>query len=172
MVAPLVWLTANSDNLLRNLIMTILALTAATTPFCDAEFLNGVGVPVLASAGTSMAANTGFTFPWVQGTLLYFVGATSNTVTLTMVNPNNSTAASNAPVNPVTASLTATVAYYFGPISSTFANGSTGLVTVNVTGTVTGCRVGVYLMSGAFGTGTTGASHNPFQMNVSGVADY
>lgn len=152
--------------------MTILALSAASTVFTDVEFLNGVAVPVLASAGTALVANTGFTFPWVQGTLLYFVSASSNTVTLTLVNPNTATAASNAPVSPVTASLTATVAYYFGPISSTFASGTTGLVTVNITGTPTGCRAGVYLMPGTFGTGPTGAIHNPFQMNVSGVADY
>jgi hypothetical protein len=147
--------------------MALLALSAATTSISDPEWLNGAATPVLASAGTSIASNTGFTFPWVQGTLVYAVGATSNTVTLTLVNPNTATAASNAPTSPVSGSLTATVAYLFGPISSTFMSGSTGLCTVNITGTVAGMRVGVYLLPVA-----TSASHSPFDMNVSGVTDY
>ncbi len=141
--------------------MSVVALSAASVFISDPQFLNGVGVPVIASAGSLLTGNTGFTFPWAQGIMVYYVGATSNTTTLTMVNPNN------AALNVTTASLAQALAFMFGPIPSTFCNGSTGLVSVNVTGLITGARAGVYLMPNF-----TGGYHSPFDMTVSGVSDY
>src|SRR5271157_5842797 len=101
----------------ENIDMSVVALSAASVFISDPQFLNGVGVPVIASAGSLLNGNTGFTFPWAAGVMVYYVGATSNTTTLTMVNPNNSA------LNVTTASLTAAIAYMFGPISSTFCSG-------------------------------------------------
>jgi len=120
----------------------------------DAQLNAGVGVPVIASAGSLLNGNTGFTAPWAPGLIIYIVGATSNTVTATFVGVG----APGAP-SVTTAALTAAIAYYFGPIPIGYMN-SSGLVAVNVTGTITGARAGVYLMPAY-----AGALHNPFEVN-------
>lgn len=138
--------------------MTTLAIGGVSTVMVsDAEILNGAVIPT----GTSAAANTTFTFIWSQGVCLYAVGATSNTITLTFVNPVNSA------LNWTTGSLTAATGYWFGPFSSAFMVGSTGLITFTSTGTITGAKFAVATLPGY-----TGPSHNPFDPQVSGVTDY
>jgi hypothetical protein len=53
----------------------------------------------------------------------------------------------------------------FGPIGNIWA--SSGLVTVNITGTVTGMTFAAYLAPL-----TSGAKHNPFEMAGANTADY
>lgn len=142
--------------------MTILAISsAATTAFGDTKFNAGFALPGATTGTPMVAGNTGFTFPFATGTMLYFYNV-GTTVTLTLVNPNSSA------LNVTTASLTTATGYLFGPISSTFCNGA-GLVQVNVGGTPTlaSCYIGVYLLPAY-----TGTSHNPMDMTVSGVADW
>ena len=135
--------------------MTILALSAASVILSDAQLNAGVAVPVAASSGTSIGSSTGFTIAWAPGLIILAVGATSNTITLTWVGVG----APGAP-NVTTGSLTAATAYFFGPVPVGYMAPSTGLVSVNITGTVTGARFGGYLMPAY-----TGLLHNPFEAN-------
>src|SRR5271166_1395471 len=129
--------------------MTILALTTPTAFAGDVQLKAGFGMA--ATYGTSIAANTGFTVPWVQGLMIYALGATSNTVTLTFVGTGGT-------ANVVTSALTQGVPYLFGPVSSSFQVATTGLVSVNITGVVTGMYVTGLLLP------TTGPIHGPMDM--------
>lgn len=140
--------------------MTTLALTAPTVYFGDAEIVSGFDLTAI--VGTSIAANTTVTVPWAQGLMLYLTGATSNTVTLTFVSP----ALPGQGASYTTGNITATHAVVFGPISNIWAN-SSGLVTVNITGTVTGMTFASYLAPL-----TSGAKHNPFEMAGANAADF
>lgn len=129
--------------------MTILALSTPTV-FCgDVQLKAGIGFT--ATYGTSIAANSGFTVPWVQGLMIYALGASSNTVTLTFVGTGGTS-------NCVTSSLAATVPYLFGPVSNSFQAATTGLVSVNITGVVAGMYVTGLLLP------TTGPIHGPMDM--------
>jgi hypothetical protein len=141
--------------------MTTLALTAPTVTFGDPEIVSGFDLTAI--VGTSIAANNTVTIPWAQNLLLYCTGATSNTVTLTFVSPS---IASGASPNYTTGNIVATHAVVFGPISNIWANTS-GLVTVTITGTVTGMTFASYLAPLQ-----SGAKHNPFEMAGAGAADY
>jgi len=99
--------------------------------------------------------------PWAQGLMLYCTGATSNTVTLTFVSP----ALPGQGASYTTGNIVATHAVVFGPIGNIWA--SSGLVTVNITGTVTGMTFAAYLAPL-----TSGAKHNPFEMAGANTADY
>ena len=145
----------------RGLEMTTLALTAPTVTFGDPEIVSGFDIT--AQVATSIAANTTVTVPWTQGLMLYCTGATSNTVTLTFVSPN---VASGASPSYTTGNITAVHAVLFGPISNIWAN-SSGLVTVNITGVVTGMTFAAYLAPLQ-----SGAKHNPFEMAGANAADY
>lgn len=138
--------------------MTTLALGAATLPITDAEILNGVAVP--AATGTAISTNTTVTFPWAQNVILAALAPSGNTCTLTFVNPVN------AALNFTTGALTAATTYYFGPFPSGLQNQS-GLVTFTITGTLTGATFKVFLLPSP-----TGASHSPFDPQISGVTDY
>lgn len=140
--------------------MTTLALSAPTAYFGDPEIVSGFDLTAI--SGTSIAANTTVTVPWAQGLMLYCTGATSNTVTLTFVSPGLTGVAPNY----TTGNITAAHAVVFGPISNIWAN-SSGLVTVNITGTVTGMTFKGYLAPM-----TSGASHNPFELAGANSADY
>ncbi len=129
--------------------MTILALSTPTV-FCGDAQLKA-GIQFTATYGTSIAANTGFTVPWVQGLMIYALGASSNTVTLTFVGTGGT-------ANVTTSTLTAATVSLFGPVSNSFASSTTGLVTVNITGVVTGMYVTGLLLP------TTGAAHGPMDM--------
>src|SRR5258707_57150 len=118
--------------------MTTLALTAATAVLGDPEIVSGFDLTAI--SGTSIAANTTVTVPWAQGLMLYVLGATSNTVTLTFVSP----ALPGQGASYTTGNITAAHAVIFRPISNIWA-GSTGLVTINITGTVTGMTFKAYL---------------------------
>jgi hypothetical protein len=141
--------------------MTTLALTAPTVTFGDPEIVSGFDLTAI--AGTTIAANTTVTVPWAQGLMLYVTGATSNTVTLTFVSPS---IASGASPNYTTGNITATHAVVFGPISNIWANTS-GLVTLTITGVVTGMTFAAYLAPLQ-----SGAKHNPFEMAGANSADY
>src|SRR5260370_14427424 len=140
--------------------MTTLALTAPTVQFGDPQIVSGFDLTAI--AGTSIAANNTVTVPWAQGLMLYVLGATSNTVTLTFVSP----ALPGQGGNYTTGNITAAHAVVFGPIPNIWA-GSTGLVTVTITGTVTGMTFAAYLAALA-----SGAKHNPFAIAGAGAADY
>lgn len=140
--------------------MTTLALTAPTVQFGDPEIVSGFDLTAI--AGTSIAANNTVTVPWAQGLMLYVTGATSNTVTLTFVSP----ALPGQGASYTTGNITATHAVVFGPIPNIWA-GSTGLVTVTITGVVTGMTFAAYLAPT-----TSGAKHNPFEMAGANAADY
>ncbi len=92
----------------------------------------------------------------------YVLGATSNTVTLTFVSP----ALPGQGGNYTTGNIVAAHAVVFGPISNIWA-GSTGLVTVTITGTVTGMTFAAYL-----DPNSSGPKHNPFEMAGANAADY
>jgi hypothetical protein len=139
--------------------MTTLALTAPTVTFGDPEIVSGFDLTAI--AGTSIAANTTVTVPWAQGLMLYCTGATSNTVTLTFVSP----ALPGQGASYTTGNIVATHAVVFGPIGNIWS--SSGLVTVNITGVVTGMTFAAYLAPL-----TSGAKHNPFEMAGAGAADY
>lgn len=141
--------------------MTTLALTAATTYFGDPEIVSGFDLTAI--AGTGIAGNSSVTVPWAQGLMLYVLGASGNTVTLTFVSPS---VASGASPNYTTGNITAAHAVVFGPISNIWANTS-GLVTINITGTVTGMTFKAYLAPLQ-----SGAAHNPFEMAGANAADY
>ena len=140
--------------------MTTLALTVPTVYFGDAEIVSGFDITAI--VGTSIAANNTVTVPWAPGLMLYCTGATSNTVTLTFVSP----ALPGQGASYTTGNITATHAVLFGPISNIWA-GSTGLVTVTITGTVTGMTFKAYLVSAP-----SGALHNPFELAGANAADY
>ena len=140
--------------------MTTLALTAPTVQFGDPQIVSGFDITAI--AGTSIAANSTVTVPWVQGLMLYCTGATSNTVTLTFVSP----ALPGQGASYTTGNITAVHAVLFGPIPNIWAN-SSGLVTVNITGTVTGMTFAAYLQPMA-----SGAKHWPLEMAGANSADY
>jgi len=139
--------------------MTTLALSAPTAYFGDAEIVNGFDITAV--SGTSIGSNSTVTVPWAQGLILYCTGATSNAVTLTFVSP----ALPGQGGNYTTGNITAGHAVIFGPISNIWA--SSGLVTVNITGTVTGMTFAAYLAPVA-----SGPKHNPFEMAGADAADY
>lgn len=141
--------------------MTTLALSAPTLTFGDPQIVSGFDLTAI--AGTSIAANTTVTVPWAQGLMLYCTGATSNTVTLTFVSP----ALPGQGASYTTGNITATHAVVFGPISNIWAAAATGLVTVNITGTVTGMTFAAYLAPL-----TSGSKHNPFDMSGANAADF
>jgi hypothetical protein len=140
--------------------MTTLALSAPTAYFGDPEIVSGFDLTAI--SGTGIAGSTVVTVPWAQGLMLYVLGASGNTTTLTFVSP----ALPGQGGNYTTGNITASHAVVFGPISNLWAN-SSGLVTVNITGTVTGMTFAAYLAPLA-----TGAKHNPFDMTGADVADY
>jgi hypothetical protein len=140
--------------------MTTLALSAATATFGDPEIVSGFDLTAI--AGTAIAANTTVTVPWAPGLMLYVLGASGNTTTLTFVSP----ALPGQGGNYTTGNITAAHAVVFGPIPNIWA-GSTGLVTVTITGTVTGMTFAAYLAPMS-----SGAKHNPFEMAGAGAADY
>jgi hypothetical protein len=141
--------------------MTTLALTAPTVTFGDPEIVSGFDLTAI--SGTGIAGSNTVTVPWAQGLMLYVLGASGNTVTLTFVSPN---VASGASPNYTTGNITASHAVVFGPVSNIWANTS-GLVTLTITGTVTGMTFASYLAPLA-----SGAKHNPFEMNGANSADF
>jgi hypothetical protein len=141
--------------------MTTLALAAPTVTFGDPEIVSGFDLTAI--SGTGIAGSNTVTVPWVQGLMLYVLGATGNTVTLTFVSPS---IASGASPNYTTGNIVAAHAVIFGPISNIWANTS-GLVTITIAGTVTGMTLKAYLAPL-----TSGAAHNPFEMAGANAADY
>jgi len=137
--------------------MSILALAAPTAIAGDPQLTAGLALG--GTFGESIVANTGFTVQWVPGLMLYALGATSNTITLTF------TAVATGFSNLVTSELTAATPYLFGPISNAYVN-SSGLVAVTITGVVTGAY-----FAGLLPPLAAGALHNPFERNVQN-ADY
>ena len=95
--------------------MAIQAIAAPTIVMADAQLSAGVGVPIIASAGTALDGKSGFTLAWVPGLILYFLAASgnSNTLAFTQVVPCRP---------PTTGTLAEGVAYYFGPIGISFVN--------------------------------------------------
>jgi hypothetical protein len=140
--------------------MTTLALTTPTAWFGDPQIVSGFDLTAI--AGTSIAANNTVTVPWALGLMLYVLGATSNTTTLTFVSP----ALPGQGGNYTTGNIVAAHAVVFGPISNIWA-GSTGLVTVTITGVVTGMTFAAYL-----DPNSSGPKHNPFEMAGANAADY
>ena len=141
--------------------MTTLALAAPTATFGDPEIVSGFDLTAI--AGTGIAGSNTVTVPWAQGLMLYVLGASGNTVTLTFVSPN---VVSGASPSYTTGNITAGHAVIFGPISNIWANTS-GLVTITITGTVTGMTFKGYLAPL-----TSGAAHNPFEMAGANAADF
>jgi len=140
--------------------MTTLALSAPSATFGDPEIVSGFDLTAI--AGTGIAGNNTVTVPWAPGLMLYVLGATSNTTTLTFVSP----ALPGQGGNYTTGNITAAHAVVFGPIPNIWAN-SSGLVTVTITGTVTGMTFAAYLAPMA-----SGGKHNPFEMAGANAADY
>jgi hypothetical protein len=103
---------------------------------------------------------SGFDLTAISGTTI----AANNTVTvtLTFVSP----ALPGQGASYTTGNITATHAVVFGPIPNIWAN-SSGLVTVTITGTVTGMTFAAYLAPQP-----SGAKHNPFEMADANAADY
>jgi hypothetical protein len=107
-----------------------------------------------------MGRSSGGVFKYAGGGVM--VVSDVATVTLTFVSPGLPGQGGNY----TTGNITATHAVVFGPISNIWAN-SSGLVTVNITGTVTGMTFKAFLAP-TF----SGSLHNPFEMAGANSADY
>lgn len=140
--------------------MTILAVPAPTLYLGDAEIVSGFDIS--AATFTSLSGDTGFTLVYVPGLMFAFMGASGNTVTLTFAH-----AGTSAPADYTTGALTAAHITLFGPIPGVWASQTTGLIAINVTGTITGAGVGAYLAPTQ-----TGPKHNPMQMAGANQNDY
>src|SRR5258708_27015335 len=102
--------------------MTTLALTAPTVQFGDPQIVSGFDLTAI--AGTSIAANNTVTVPWTQGLMLYVLGATSNTTTLTFVSP----ALPGQGASYTTGNITAAHTVVFGPIPNIWAGSTGGII--------------------------------------------
>jgi hypothetical protein len=142
--------------------MALLALTAATAYIADSTLAAGL---VLPATETSLASNTGLTFPNLPSglVLLRVVVGSGGAGNLTFVAPGNSAA------NIVTAVANST-SYLFGPFSQATFGTSAGLIQVNFS-VVTGNSAGVYLIDAAAPLAAYRTLHNPFE-KVAGTPDW
>lgn len=131
----------------------------------DPELVNGFDIS--GATLTSLATFNAFAFTWEPNVMFIFQAPSSNTATLTFVHPTS------AALNYTTGAITAAHLVAFGPIQGLWCGGQSGLtnvtnglVTVTITGTITGATVGVFTAP------VVGASHNPFEMGGGGKSDF
>jgi len=141
--------------------MTYLSLPAPTTNIADATLATGQDIS--AWSGTSIASNSGVQVHWCPNMMLLVKGATGNSVTLTWVHTGTS-----APADVTTGNLSAAHFIAFGPIPGMWANAS-GIVTINITGTVSGMAFGAFFAPAW--VSPTGPMHSPLESTV-GALDY
>jgi hypothetical protein len=142
--------------------MALLALTAPTGYIADATLAAGI---ILPASETSLASNTGLTFPNSPSglVLLRVVVGSGGAGNLTFVSPSNSS-------NNVVTAVANSTSYLFGPFSQALFGNSAGLVQVNFS-VVTGNSAGVYLIDAATPLAAYRTLHNPFE-KVAGTPDW
>jgi hypothetical protein len=142
--------------------MALLALSAASTYIADQTLAAGT---VLPASETSLASNTGLTFPNSPSglVLLRVVVGSAGAGNVTFVDPSSS--AGN-----IVVAVANSTSYLFGPFAEGTFDAGTGLVQVNFS-VVTGNSAGVYLIDAATPVSGYRALHNPFE-KTAGAPDW